>query len=187
MHGPFLFHYRADLRPVRRLRCLQPVLPALFGVILVALPILLRGPRHLGRWGALTASALILISPSLLYQSRYLRHDIFTVVGSPPPLNCHRTLRRAAISRLVDRHRGHGRLSAHQSRDSFRYRRHLRSRHCRGTALGQPAATGAGPGRRRRRGRRAGRLPAGCDRPSVAGDPWSHPTQTSNSPSTGNC
>ena len=51
-------------------------------MILVALPILLRGERHLGRWGALTASTLFLISPALLYQSRYIRHDIFTVVGS---------------------------------------------------------------------------------------------------------
>ena len=51
-------------------------------MILVALPILLRGERHLGRWGALTASTLFLISPALLYQSRYIRHDIFTVVGA---------------------------------------------------------------------------------------------------------
>ena len=83
MHGPFLFHFNAliyalfgDSDASSRFG------PALFGVILVALPILLRGPRHLGRWGALTASALILISPSLLYQSRYLRHDIFTVAGA---------------------------------------------------------------------------------------------------------
>jgi predicted membrane-bound mannosyltransferase len=83
MHGPFLFHFTAlifalfgDSDAASRFG------PALFGVILIALPILLRGPRHLGRWGALTASALILISPSLLYQSRYLRHDIFTVAGA---------------------------------------------------------------------------------------------------------
>ncbi len=83
MHGPFLFHFTAliyalfgDSDASSRFG------PALFGVILIALPILLRGPRHLGRWGALTASALILISPSLLYQSRYLRHDIFTVAGA---------------------------------------------------------------------------------------------------------
>ena len=83
MHGPFLFHFTAliyalfgDSDASSRFG------PALFGVVLVALPILLRGPRHLGRWGALTASALILISPSLLYQSRYLRHDIFTVAGA---------------------------------------------------------------------------------------------------------
>ena len=83
MHGPFLFHVTAlifalfgDSDASSRFS------PALFGVILVALPILLRGPRHLGRWGALTASALLLISPSILYQSRYLRHDIFTLVGA---------------------------------------------------------------------------------------------------------
>ena len=54
---------------------------ALFGVILVALPILLRGERHLGRWRADRIDALP-HSPALLYQSRYIRHDIFTVVGS---------------------------------------------------------------------------------------------------------
>jgi len=57
-------------------------MPALFGVMLVGLPYFLRGPRHLGRWGALIASTLFLLSPALLYQSRYIRHDIYTVVGS---------------------------------------------------------------------------------------------------------
>ncbi|MBW3632879.1 MAG: TIGR03663 family protein [Chloroflexi bacterium] len=83
MHGPFLFHMNAlvytllgDSDASSRYSA------ALFGVILVALPILLRGERHLGRWGALSASALLVISPALLYQSRYIRHDIFTVAGS---------------------------------------------------------------------------------------------------------
>ncbi len=83
MHGPFLFHMNAlvyallgDSDASSRYSA------ALFGVILVALPILLRGERHLGRWGTLAASTLIVISPALLYQSRYIRHDIFTLVGS---------------------------------------------------------------------------------------------------------
>jgi predicted membrane-bound mannosyltransferase len=83
MHGPFLFHMNALIYAViGDSDASSRYSAALFGVILVALPILLRGERHLGRWGALTASALFLISPALLYQSRYIRHDIFTVVGS---------------------------------------------------------------------------------------------------------
>mgnify|MGYP002682726074 CR=1 FL=1 len=42
----------------------------------------MRGERQLGRWGALTASTLLLLSPVFLYQSRYIRHDSFTVVGA---------------------------------------------------------------------------------------------------------
>jgi uncharacterized protein (TIGR03663 family) len=83
MHGPFLFHMNALIYAlVGASDASSRFSAALFGVILVALPMLLRGERHLGRWGALTASILFLISPSLLYQSRYIRHDIFTVVGS---------------------------------------------------------------------------------------------------------
>ena len=83
MHGPFLFHMNALVYAVLGdTDASSRFSAALFGVILVALPMLLRGERHLGRWGALTASALLLISPSLLYQSRYIRHDIFTLVGT---------------------------------------------------------------------------------------------------------
>ena len=83
MHGPFLFHANAlvyllfgDNDATSRF------MPALFGVVLVGLPWLLRGPRFLGRWGALFTSTLFLISPSMLYYSRYIRHDLYTVVGS---------------------------------------------------------------------------------------------------------
>ncbi len=83
MHGPFLFHISALVYAILGdTDASSRYSAALFGVLLVALPILLRGERHLGRWGALTASTLFLISPSLLYQSRYIRHDIFTVVGT---------------------------------------------------------------------------------------------------------
>jgi predicted membrane-bound mannosyltransferase len=83
MHGPFLFHMNALIYALLGASdASSRFSAALFGVILVALPILLRGERHLGRWGALTASTLFLISPALLYQSRYIRHDIFTVVGA---------------------------------------------------------------------------------------------------------
>lgn len=83
MHGPFLFHANAlvyllfgDNDATSRF------MPALFGTILVGLPWLLRGSQFLGRWGALFTSALFLISPSFLYYSRYIRHDMYTVVGS---------------------------------------------------------------------------------------------------------
>ncbi|MDQ3227951.1 MAG: TIGR03663 family protein, partial [Chloroflexota bacterium] len=83
MHGPFLFHFTALVYAILGdSDASSRYSAALFGVLLVALPLLLRGERHLGRWGALTASAFFLISPSLLYQSRYIRHDIFTVVGT---------------------------------------------------------------------------------------------------------
>ncbi len=75
MHGPFLFHATAlsyflfgDNDFTARL----PV--ALMGVALVAFPYLLR--RWLGRAGALVASFFLLISPSIAYYSRYIRHDI---------------------------------------------------------------------------------------------------------------
>ncbi|CAN5535108.1 hypothetical protein BH23CHL5_BH23CHL5_15430 [soil metagenome] len=83
MHGPFLFHANAlvyllfgDTDATSR------YMPALFGVMLVLLPYLLRGAGHLGRWGALAASFFLLVSPSILYQSRYIRHDIYTIVGT---------------------------------------------------------------------------------------------------------
>lgn len=79
MHGPFLFHAAAlsywlfgDSDASARL----PV--ALLGVVLVALPYLLR--RQLGRVGALATSFLLLISPSLLYYSRYIRMDVPVIV-----------------------------------------------------------------------------------------------------------
>ena len=83
MHGPFLFHANAlvyllfgDSDASSR------YMPAFFGVMLVALPYLLRGQNLLGRWGALATSFLFLISPVLLYQSRYIRHDIYTIIGT---------------------------------------------------------------------------------------------------------
>jgi predicted membrane-bound mannosyltransferase len=100
MHGPFLFHANAlvyllfgDSDATSR------YMPALFGTVLVGLPWFLRGPRFLGRFGALAASALFLISPSFLYYSRYIRHDIYTVVGSLLLFIC--------LARYVERpHRG---------------------------------------------------------------------------------
>lgn len=54
------------------------VFPALFGTLLVALPVLFRS--HLGRAGAIAASAVIAFSPTLLYYSRFAREDIYAAV-----------------------------------------------------------------------------------------------------------
>ena len=74
MHGPVLFHATAfsfylfgDSDYSGR------IYTALLGVMLVMFPLLWR--RWLGRWGALLASTLFLISPLLLYYNRYIRHD----------------------------------------------------------------------------------------------------------------
>lgn len=75
MHGPVLFHATAlsfylfgDSDFSGRLYT------AALGVMLVMFPLLWR--RWLGKWGSLLASLLILISPLLLYYSRYIRHDM---------------------------------------------------------------------------------------------------------------
>jgi uncharacterized protein (TIGR03663 family) len=75
MHGPFLFHATAlsyflfgDNDFTARLAV------ALMGVAVVAFPYLVR--RWMGRVGALVGSFLLLISPSIAYYSRYVRHDI---------------------------------------------------------------------------------------------------------------
>ncbi len=74
MHGPVLFHATAlsfylfgDSDFSGRLYT------AVLGVLLVMFPLLWR--RWLGRWGALLASLMMLISPLLLYYNRYIRHD----------------------------------------------------------------------------------------------------------------
>jgi uncharacterized protein (TIGR03663 family) len=74
-HGPFLFHVTAlsyylfgDNDFTARLAV------AVLGVVLTALPYTLR--HWLGRSGALVASFLFLISPSVLYYSRYIRNDV---------------------------------------------------------------------------------------------------------------
>ncbi|MEM7127723.1 MAG: flippase activity-associated protein Agl23 [Chloroflexota bacterium] len=76
MHGPFLFHANAfayflfgDNDTTAR------IVPVLFGLALIWVARWFR--IYIGRWGALLAGILILISPSLLYHSRYIRNDIY--------------------------------------------------------------------------------------------------------------
>jgi uncharacterized protein (TIGR03663 family) len=80
-HGPFLYHFQAFIYfLIGATDYAARVGPAIFGAFLVALPWLLR--RQLGRTGALATSFLLAISPSVLYYSRSLRHDIFSAVGT---------------------------------------------------------------------------------------------------------
>jgi predicted membrane-bound mannosyltransferase/DNA-binding beta-propeller fold protein YncE len=78
MHGPLLFHMTAlsyflfgDNDFTSR------IYPAFLGVLVVMFPLLLR--RWVGRTGAVITSVLLLISPELMYYSRYIRHDIPTI------------------------------------------------------------------------------------------------------------
>ncbi len=81
MHGPFLFHATAFSYFLFGANDFTARLPiALIGVALVAFPYLLR--RWLGRVGALVTSFLLLISPSIAYYSRYIRHDIPVILWS---------------------------------------------------------------------------------------------------------
>ena len=74
MHGPVLFHTTAfsyylfgDNDFTSR------IYTSILGVMMVMFPLLFR--RWLGRWGAILASTMLLISPLILYYNRYIRHD----------------------------------------------------------------------------------------------------------------
>ena len=83
MHGPILFHMTAlnyflfgDNDFTAR------IYPAVLGILMVMFPLLFR--RWIGRWGALLASIMFLISPLILFYNRYIREDtpsiFFTLV-----------------------------------------------------------------------------------------------------------
>lgn len=79
LHGPFLYHFGAlmyllfgDNDTTARLGV------ALFGIVLPLTPYLLR--RELGRVGALLASIYLLLSPSVLYMGRFVRHDMYSLL-----------------------------------------------------------------------------------------------------------
>lgn len=79
MHGPFQFFGTAAIFWVLwDSDFTVRLLPAMFGVILVGTPILLR--PYLGRSGALITSVLLTLSPSFLYFSRFARNDIYMAV-----------------------------------------------------------------------------------------------------------
>ena len=79
MHGPFQFHATALMYFLFGVSDYTArILPALIGTVTVGMPYFLRD--RLGRWGALTASVLLAISPSLLYYNRFLREDTYVVL-----------------------------------------------------------------------------------------------------------
>jgi len=79
MHGPFLFHANALIYFLFGVTDYAArVVPAIFGVFLVFSPLLLK--RWLGRLGTALTSVLLLISPAILYHSRYIRDDIYMAV-----------------------------------------------------------------------------------------------------------
>ncbi|HET8626050.1 MAG TPA: flippase activity-associated protein Agl23, partial [Thermomicrobiales bacterium] len=77
MHGPLLFHLTALVYFLFGASdATARYAPALFGAATVLLPWLLQ--RELGRWGAVTASLMLLVSPSFLYFGRFERHDVYS-------------------------------------------------------------------------------------------------------------
>ena len=51
------------------------IMPAIFGTILIAMCWVMR--PYIGRLGALAAATIVTFSPSIMYYSRSLRHDMF--------------------------------------------------------------------------------------------------------------
>jgi uncharacterized protein (TIGR03663 family) len=76
MHGPFLFHANALIYSLfGHTDATARIVPALAGIGVVWMARLYR--RYIGRVGALLAGLMIVISPSLLFHSRYIRNDIY--------------------------------------------------------------------------------------------------------------
>lgn len=81
MHGPLLFHAVAlSYMLFGDTDFTSRIYPALLGVIIVMFPIFLR--KWLGKAGSIAASVFFLISPLMLYYSRYIRHDIPAILGA---------------------------------------------------------------------------------------------------------
>lgn len=80
-HGPFLYYTSAAIfKLFGDSNFTARLLPAISGVLLVALMYTLRD--QLGKNGALLTAAMIAISPSFLYYSRFLRNDIYIALFS---------------------------------------------------------------------------------------------------------
>src|SRR6266498_265753 len=79
MHGPFLFESTALMNVLFGASDFTSrLVPVILGTLIaVLMPRLLK--PWLGQTGALVTSALLLISPFILYFSRYIRHDILVI------------------------------------------------------------------------------------------------------------
>ena len=81
MHGPLLFEVTGLFYYLFGVNDFTARLyTALTGVALVMIPVLVQ--KWLGRFGALIASLLLLISPSITYYSRYTRHDVPMILST---------------------------------------------------------------------------------------------------------
>ncbi|MEO6458709.1 MAG: flippase activity-associated protein Agl23, partial [Chloroflexia bacterium] len=80
-HGPFLYHANGLAYFLfGTTDAIARLMPALFGVALVGLCWYLR--PYIGRIAAVVAALLVVLSPSISYYSRSLRHDIFALTGT---------------------------------------------------------------------------------------------------------
>ncbi len=81
MHGPLLFELTALTYHILGVSDFTSrVVTALAGVALVMTPLLFR--RWIGRTGAYATAVLLLISPSISYYSRYVRHDVLLMLSA---------------------------------------------------------------------------------------------------------
>ncbi len=81
MHGPVLFHATALSYSLFGVNDFSSrIYPAVLGVMIVMFPLLLR--RWLGRTGAILASVMLLLSPLMMYYSRYIRHDMPSILSA---------------------------------------------------------------------------------------------------------
>ncbi|MSP14357.1 MAG: TIGR03663 family protein, partial [Chloroflexi bacterium] len=79
LHGPLWFHLVAlSYYLFGASDYTSRLMSAIFGVLLVLSPLLLR--KYLGRRGTLAAAAMLAISPAMMYYSRFIREDIFATV-----------------------------------------------------------------------------------------------------------
>ncbi|MFP4466614.1 MAG: flippase activity-associated protein Agl23 [Candidatus Goldiibacteriota bacterium] len=76
LHGPFLFHANAFIYWIFGASDYTArVMPALYGMMCIV--ILWWFKPYLGRMGAAAAALLMAVSPAFMYQSRYIRNDIY--------------------------------------------------------------------------------------------------------------
>jgi len=76
MHGPFLFHANALVYFLfGATDYTARVMPAIYGMLCVGIIYFFR--PYLGKWGAVITAFIIAISPTFMYQARYIRNDIF--------------------------------------------------------------------------------------------------------------
>jgi predicted membrane-bound mannosyltransferase/DNA-binding beta-propeller fold protein YncE len=81
MHGPLLFHLGALSYFFFGVNDFAArFFPALAGVALVMSPWLFR--RRLGAGGVIATSLMLLISPSISFYSRYIRHDVYNMLAA---------------------------------------------------------------------------------------------------------